>query len=159
MKLEFHLEISFILFYAYFSGDTTIILSVATGILTAGWLNYQLGALQLPAITATRPYEIIWPTQRMIGLMILRTILGLCGVIATRALGKTIAYAFVCMLLGLDQNVVKQSQNTLENRDKIIVELSYKFFVYISIGMNINFLLPNAFKMLAIGRPEFYTEI
>lgn len=141
------------------SGDTTIILSVATGILTAAWLNYQLGALQPPAITATRPYEIIWPSQRMLGQMILRTIIGLCCVIATRAVGKSIAYAFVCMLLGLDQNVVKQSQNTLENRDKIIVELSYKFFVYIFIGIVINYLLPNAFKMLTIGRPEFYTEI
>lgn len=118
-----------------------------------------MGALQPPAITATRPYEIIWPTQRMLGLMILRTIIGICCVIASRAVGKSIAYAFVCKLLGLDQNVVKQSQNTLENRDKIIVELSYKYFVYIFIGIVINYLLPNAFKMLTIGRPEFYTEI
>lgn len=136
-----------------------MIISVATGVLVASWLNYQLGALQPPGITSTRPYEIIWPTQRMLGLMILRTILGLCCVIATRAVGKSIAYAFVCMLLGRDQNEVKASESTLENRDKIIVELSYKFFVYSMIGFNINFLLPNVFKLLNIGRPDFYTEI
>ncbi|XP_031617143.1 sphingosine-1-phosphate phosphatase 2-like [Contarinia nasturtii] len=140
-------------------GDTTTIISVGTGILMGAWLNYQLGAFQPPEITSTRPYEIIWPTQRMLGLILLRTILGLCGVIATRALGKSIAYAVVCMLLGRDQNEVKASESTLENRDKIIVELSYKFFVYSSIGFIVNCLLPNVFKMLNIGRPDFYTEI
>lgn len=133
--------------------------SVSTGILVGAWLNYQLGALQPPEITSTRPYEIIWPTHRMIGLMILRTILGLCCVVATRAIGKSIAYAVVCALLGRDKTEIKKSENSLENRDKIIVELSYKFFVYGMIGFNTNYLLPNVFKMLNIGRPDFYTEI
>lgn len=133
--------------------------SVSAGILVGAWLNYQLGALQPPEITSTRPYEIIWPTQRMIGLMILRTILGLCCVVATRAIGKSIAYALVCALLGRDKTEVKKSENSLENRDKTIVELSYKFIVYGMIGFNTNYLLPNVFKMLNIGRPDFYTEI
>lgn len=63
------------------------------------------------------------------------------------------------MLLGRDKNEVKASESSLENRDKIIVELSYKFFVCSIIGFNTNFLLPNAFKMLGIERPNFYTEI
>lgn len=95
----------------------------------------------------------------MIGLIILRTVIGLCCVIATRAVGKSIAYAFVCMLLGRDKNEIKASESSLENRDKIIVELSYKFFVYSIIGFNINYLLPHIYKILNIGRPDFYTEI
>lgn len=133
--------------------------SVTAGILVGAWLNYQLGALQPPEITSTRPYAIIWPTYRMIGLMILRTVLGLCCVVATRAIGKSIAYAFVCALLGRDKTEVKKSENSLENRDKIIAELSYKYFVCSMIGFNTNYLLPNVFKMLNIGRPDFYTEI
>lgn len=133
--------------------------SVTTGILVAAWLNYQSGAFEPPTITSVRPYEIIWPTYRMIGLIILRTVLGLCCVIATRAVGKSISYAFVCMLLGRDRNEVKASESTLENRDKITVELSYKFFVCGMIGFNIQYLVPNAFKMLGIGRPDFYTEL
>lgn len=136
-----------------------MIMSVVAGIFVAAWLNYQQGAMQPPDITSTRPYEIIWPTYRMIGLMILRTVMGLCCVIATRAVGKSIAYAFVCMLLGRDQNDVKVSESTLVNRDKIIVELSYKFFACGLIGFNTNYLLPHVFKMLNIGRPDFYTEI
>lgn len=136
-----------------------MIISVATGILIGSWLNYQTGAFQPPDLSSTRPYGIIWPTIDMLGLMVLRTVIGLCCVIATRAFGKSIAYAFVCMLLGRDQNEVKASESTLENRDKVIVELSYKFFVYSIIGFNVSCLLPNVFKMLNIGRPEFYTEI
>lgn len=133
--------------------------SVATGILVAAWLNYQTGALQPPEITSVRPYEIIWPTSRMIGLILLRTFIGLCCVILTRALGKSIAYGFVCMLLGRDKNEVKASESTLENRDKIAAELSYKFFVCSLIGFNTNYMLPHLFKTLGIGRPDFYTEI
>lgn len=133
--------------------------SVTTGILVAAWLNYQLGSLQPPDISSSRPYQIIWPTYHMMGLIMLRTIIGLSVVIATRAVGKSIAYAFVCMLLGRDKNEVKASESTLENRDKIIVELTYKFFVCSSIGFNTNCLLPNFFKILNIGRPDFYTEI
>lgn len=133
--------------------------SVTTGILVAAWLNYQLGLLEPPDITSSRPYEIIWPTYHMLGLTILRTVLGLCCVIATRAVGKSIAYAVVCMLLGRDKNEIKASKSSLENRDKIIAELSYKFFVCSMIGFNTNYLLPNVFKMLNIERPDFYTEI
>lgn len=133
--------------------------SVTTGVLVAAWLNYQLGAVQAPEITTTRPYEIIWPTYTMLGLMILRTVLGLCCVVATRALGKSIAYAFVCALLGRDKNEIKASESSLENRDKIIVELCYKYFACSLIGFNTNWLLPKVFKMLNIGRPDFYTEI
>lgn len=142
-----------------YRGDTTMTTSVTAGILVAAWLNYQLGSLQPPSITTTRPYEIIWPTYRMLGLMILRTVLGLCCVVATRAVGKSITYAFVCALLRRDQKEVKASESSLENRDKIIVELSYKFIACSLIGFNTNWLLPNVFKMLGIGRPDFYTEI
>lgn len=133
--------------------------SVTAGIFVAAWLNYQLGSLQPPAITSTRPYEIIWPTYHMLGLMIIRTVLGLCCIIATRVVGKPIAYAFVCMLLGRNKKEVKASESSLENRDKTIVELSYKYFVCFMIGFNTNYFLPTVFKMLGIGRPDFFTEI
>lgn len=133
--------------------------SVTTGILVGSWLNYQLGSLQPPSIETIRPYEIIWPTYSMLGLIILRTVLGLCCVVATRAAGKSITYAFVCNLLQRDENELAASESSLENRDKTIVELCYKFVVCSLIGFNTTWLLPNVFKMLGIGRPDFYTEI
>lgn len=130
--------------------------SVAMGIHIGAWCNYQFGYMQ-PATTLP-PYNIIWPTYGMLGLSLLRTILGLCGVMATRAFGKSISYAFVCILLGKDKTELRNSPNSLENRDKTIVELCYKYFTFGLIGINIQYLLPNVFKMLNIHRPDLYTE-
>lgn len=138
-------------------GDTALTVSVCAGLEIGAWLHYILGDFQPPANPP--PYEIIWPSYAMLGMLLLRTVLGLCCVVATRAFGKSLSYAFVCFLLGRDKNELRQSENTLQNKNKIIVELSYKFFTCGMIGFNTQYLLPNVFKLLRIGRPDFYTEI
>ncbi|XP_050077836.1 sphingosine-1-phosphate phosphatase 1-like [Anopheles maculipalpis] len=138
-------------------GDTALTVSVCAGIELGAWLHYHLGEFQQPA--QPPPYEIIWPSYSMFGLLLLRTVLGLCCIVASRAFAKSISYAFVCFILGRDKNELRQSENTLENKNKIIVELSYKLFTYGVIGFNTQYLLPSVFKLLNIGRPDFYTEI
>ncbi|XP_055546404.1 sphingosine-1-phosphate phosphatase 1-like [Wyeomyia smithii] len=138
-------------------GDTTLTVSVCAGIEIGAWLHYMLGDFTAP--NNPPPYEIIWPSYAMLGMLLLRTVLGLCCIVATRAFGKSISYAFVCFLLGRDKNELRRSENTLENKNKIIVELSYKFYTYGMIGFNTQYLLPTVFKLLRIGRPDFYTEI
>ncbi|CAG9113902.1 unnamed protein product [Plutella xylostella] len=138
-------------------GDTTMIVSVCAGILIGSWTNYQLG--NMVASTQDPPYEIIWPTIDMLGCTILRTILGFCGVIATRAIGKSVSYGFVCALLGKDKNELRNSEDSLDNKNKIIVELCYKYFTYGMIGFNTTYVFPNVFSLLKINRPTYYTEI
>ncbi|KAL1397112.1 hypothetical protein pipiens_002582 [Culex pipiens pipiens] len=138
-------------------GDTALTVSVCAGIEIGAWLHYQLGDFSAPV--APPPYAIIWPSYAMLGMLLLRTILGMCCIVATRAFGKSLSYAFVCFLLGRDKNELRRSENTLDNKNKIIVELSYKFFACFMIGFNTQYLLPNVFKLLRIGRPDFYTEI
>ncbi|CAB3250850.1 unnamed protein product [Arctia plantaginis] len=138
-------------------GDTTMIVSVCAGILTGSWTNYQLG--NMVASELDPPYEIIWPSKEMLGCTILRTILGFCGVLATRAFGKSVSYAFVCALLGKDKNELRNSENSLDNKNKIIVELSYKYFTCAMIGFNTTYVFPNVFALLKIDRPTYYTEI
>ncbi|KAG6445482.1 sphingosine-1-phosphate phosphatase 1 [Manduca sexta] len=138
-------------------GDTTMIVSVCTGVLTGSWTNYQLG--NMVASPQGPPYHIIWPSVEMLGCTILRTILGFCGVLATRAIGKSVSYAFVCALLGKDKNALRNSENSLNNKHKIIVELSYKYFTYGMIGYNTTYVFPNVFDLLRINRPTYYTEI
>ncbi|XP_059049610.1 sphingosine-1-phosphate phosphatase 1-like [Achroia grisella] len=138
-------------------GDTTMIVSVCAGILVGSWTNYQLG--NMTASTDRPPYKIIWPSIEMLGCTILRTILGFCGVLATRAAGKSVSYAFVCALLGKDKNELRNSENSLDNKNKIIVELCYKYFTYGMIGFNTTYVLPNVFDLLQINRPTYYTEI
>lgn len=105
------------------------------------------------------PYPIIWPSHGMLGLLILRTVIGLCCILATRAIGKSISYAVMCALLGRDKTELIRSENSLENKHKIIVELCYKYFTCFIIGVSLQYLLPSVFKMLGICRPDFYTEI
>ncbi|XP_045768881.1 sphingosine-1-phosphate phosphatase 1-like [Maniola jurtina] len=138
-------------------GDTTMIVSVCAGILTGAWTNYQLG--NMVASSADPPYTIIWPSIEMFGTSLLRTILGFCGVLATRAIAKSVSYAFVCALLGRDKNELRNSENSLDNKNKIIVECSYKYFTYGLIGFNTTYVFPNVFELLFINRPTYYTEI
>lgn len=134
-----------------------MIVSVCAGILTGSWTNYQLG--NMVASPHDPPYNIIWPSWEMIGCTILRTILGFCGVLATRAIGKSISYAFVSAILGQRENELRNSEDSLDNKNKIIVELSYKYFTYAMIGINTTYVLPNVFDLLQINRPTYYTEI
>lgn len=134
-----------------------MIVSVCAGILTGAWTNYKLG--NMVASEEDPPYEIIWPSIPMLGCTILRTVLGFCGILATRAIAKSLSYAFVCALLGKDKNELRNSENSLDNKNKIIVELSYKYFMCAMIGFNTIYICPNVFELLMINRPTYYTEI
>ncbi|KAK7791611.1 hypothetical protein R5R35_014684 [Gryllus longicercus] len=138
-------------------GDTTMVVSVCVGVHVGAWMNYQVGILQESSLTP--PYAIIWPSYPMMGLGALRTVIGFCCIIATRALCKSASYATICALLRLNSQELKKSQNTIENTQKITVELSYKFITYVLMGFNTVYLLPNVFRLIGIERPTFYTEI
>lgn len=138
-------------------GDTTMIVSVCAGILTGSWTNYRLG--NMTADDRGPPYRIIWPSVEMLGCTILRTTLGFCGVLATRAIGKSVSYAFICALLGKDKNELRNSEDSLDNKNKVTVELCYKYFTYAMVGFNTTFVFPNVFSLLSINRPTYYTEV
>lgn len=138
-------------------GDTTMVVSVCVGVHIGAWTNYQLGVLS--ESPDSPPYAIIWPSYEMLGLSALRTAIGFCCIIATRALCKSASYATVCTLLHLNSQELQRSQNSIENRQKITVELSYKFITYALLGFNTVYLLPNVFRLIGIERPTFYTEI
>lgn len=134
-----------------------MIVSVCAGILIGSWTNYQLG--NMVASEQDPPYKIIWPSNIMLGHTILRTILGFCGVLATRAIGKSVSYALVCALLGKDKNELRNSEDSLDNKNKITVELCYKYFTYGMIGVNTTYVFPTVFYLLRLSRPTYYTEI
>lgn len=134
-----------------FRGDTTMIVSVCAGILVGSWCNYQLG--NMAASGSSPPYRIIWPSVEMLGCTILRTVLGLCGVLATRAVAKFASYALLCAALGLPQGGRDHATR------HVAAELCYKYFTYGLIGFNTTYVFPNVFHLLRINRPTYYTEI
>lgn len=134
-----------------------MILSVCVGIHIGAWLNFQTGIMYPPELTP--PYTIIWPSYTMLGCVLLRTFLGFLGVLVTRQLAKMYSYGILCALLRKDINSLKQSENTLQNKHKTIVELGCKYVTCAMIGFNTMYLLPHLFRLLRIERLTFYTEI
>ncbi|XP_012270520.1 sphingosine-1-phosphate phosphatase 1 [Orussus abietinus] len=138
-------------------GDTTMVVAVTTGVHVGAWLNYRTGALSTPL--QPPPYNIIWPSYSMLGNTILRTVLGFCCVMATKALCKSLGYATMCAILRVNSKELMKSQDCLENRNKVLVDLVYKYIACFMIGFNTVYLLPNVFTMIGIERPTFYTEM
>ncbi|XP_015591575.1 sphingosine-1-phosphate phosphatase 2-like [Cephus cinctus] len=138
-------------------GDTTMVVSVTAGVHFGAWLNYRTGALSAPPLPP--PYNVIWPSYPMLGRTVLRTILGFCCVIATKAVCKSLSYATMCAILKVNSKELMNSDNCLENRNKVLVDLVYKYITCFMIGLNTVYLLPNVFTMIGIERPTFYTEM
>ena len=131
--------------------------SVTAGVHVGAWLNYKTGAFLKPPFSP--PYEILWPSYPMFGRLVLRTILGFCCVIGTKAISKSLSYATMCAILRVNSKELMQSENSLANKRKILVDLVYKYIACFAIGFNIVYLLPNIFTIVGIERPTFYTEL
>ncbi|XP_046663817.1 sphingosine-1-phosphate phosphatase 1-like isoform X2 [Homalodisca vitripennis] len=129
-------------------GDTTTIVAFCVGIYIGAWTNYHQGAMAEPSLPP--PYVIIWPSWAMCGTGALRTVIGLCSIVATVAVCKSAQHAVTRVFLGGD--------NTQHSRAKNVVELTCKYITYNLLGFNVLYLMPNTFNMLSIQRPTFYTE-
>lgn len=134
-----------------------MVVSVTTGVHLGAWLNYNTGAMLTP--TKSPPYHIIWPSYPMFGCMILRTILGFCSILVIRAVCKFLSYGSMCAILKINSKDFMKSQNYSENKNKVLVDLVYKYVTCFMIGVNTVYFLPNVFTMIGIERPTFYTEI
>merc|ERR1739838_287562 len=138
-------------------GDTTVIVGVGCGTLLGSWANYQLGIIREPLLPP--PYTVIWPTVNMVGLSLLRTVVGLVLIVAVRASFKSLSFATICALLQVRADDVRKKKDHISLRKRLIVELFYKFITYIAIGFTIIFTAPVAFRVMGVERPTFYTEI
>ncbi len=84
--------------------------------------------------------------------MVLRLVLGVVILFATRAVFKTLMYSLVCAILGVNKADVKGKQ-------RLSVELPCKFVTYTFIAFNAVYVAPQVFRYLGIERPTFFTEI
>ncbi|CAF0800965.1 unnamed protein product [Adineta ricciae] len=127
--------------------DTTVILGSAFGLCSATTAMHQIGLLQRPL---TPPlYSIIAPN---LGLCIIRTILGMLFIYATRQIVKTVVLRVTCAIYGLDWK-------NPESKRYAKVEMPYYYLTYFAIGFNISFTCPLIFRALGINRDYSYTEL
>lgn len=131
-------------------GDTCVIMGAGAGILLGSWLNYQLGIITGPGLEP--PFPIIWPEFNVLGLALLRAVIGIICILSARAAGKIVVFSIVCYLRNLDPRDPK-------TRIRASVEVPYKLITYIGMGLTITFLSPVVFRFLHIERPTMYTEV
>lgn len=134
-----------------------MIVSVCVGVQIGAWLNYQTGIMTNSELNP--PYTILWPSYGMLGIALLRTIIGFALVLITRQIAKKYSYNVLCAILRQDVDDMKRRDNNLRNKHKTFVELGCKYITCALIGFNILYSIPHLFRLMHIERPSFYTEI
>ena len=142
--------------YSSAKEDTAVILGSSMGLQLGAWISFQLGTIRGPPIKP--PYSIIWPSYEMLGLSLLRTIIGLITVVATRAIFKSISYAFMKGIVSATRNKEKLVKEDVRDTE-IFVKLGSKLITYAAIGIDVMYFAPAVFRLLNIERPTFHTEI
>lgn len=131
-------------------GDTAVIMGTGTGFALGSWLNYRLGVIRGPAIPP--PYMIMWPGYKVFGLALLRAMIGISCIVATRAFFKSVTYALFCF-------VMRVNSRDLKSRQKILVEIPSNIITYTAIGFVITYVAPFVFRLLCIERETAFTEV
>jgi sphingosine-1-phosphate phosphatase 1 len=131
-------------------GDTTIIIGTVVGFTIGSFLNNNLGLLNKPANPPL--YDIHFPNALGYVFGVVRTILGLLIILATRQFFKFSLLRFLCHFHNLNPKdpVSKQQKK---------IELPYNYLTYFAIGLNIAFTSPYVFRLLNIERDYSYTEL
>lgn len=131
-------------------GDTAVIMGTGAGFAFGSWLNYYFGIIRGPPLPP--PYSIMWPGYKVFGLALLRAIIGILCIVATRAFFKSVTYAVLCFVMRADTRDLKSRQN-------LFIEIPSKLITYCAIGFVITYVAPFVFRLLYIERETMFTEV
>lgn len=134
-----------------------MVVSVTAGLYAGTWINYCTGALNTSLLSP--PYDIVWPTSFALSHMILRTVIGFAGVLATKVVCKFLSYIIMCAILRINWRELIKCQDYSGNQNKVFIDLIYKYVACFMIGINTVYFLPHTFNMIGIERPRFRTEM
>jgi len=132
-------------------GDTTLILSVGSGVALGHWMSFQYGFMHRSSLPP--PYNIIPPTWTWAGFVVLRMTTGVLLLLVVRQTVAAVAYRIACYLAGVDHT------DDVAARQHFAVELPYKFVTYATISVGMVYAAPAMFRALGIERETFFTEI
>jgi sphingosine-1-phosphate phosphatase 1 len=131
-------------------GDTTIIIGTVVGFSVGSFANNAFGFLHRPDEPPL--YEIVFPSTLGYVFAVVRTILGLLMILATRQFFKSSLLRLLCYLNQMDY------KDPVSKKEKKI-ELPYNYATYFAIGLVISFLAPLMFRVLSIERDYSFTEL
>uniref|UniRef100_A0A3P8W6L2 Sphingosine-1-phosphate phosphatase 1 n=1 Tax=Cynoglossus semilaevis TaxID=244447 RepID=A0A3P8W6L2_CYNSE len=125
-------------------GDTAQILGTGAGVALASHINYNLGLLPDPT---PEQLPLVLPPLSMglVGAAMIRIVVGVLVLVATRALMKALTIPLVCWVVGVPSQDVRKARQHME------VELPYRYIVYGTVGLNVLFLVPLLFTYLHLS--------
>lgn len=124
--------------------DTAQALGTGAGAALGSHFNHQLGLLDDPPLS-TLP--LVWPdlSSALLLRSLLRLLVGVAVLLATRAAMKAITIPLACRMFGLPSDDVRQARQHME------VELPYRYIVYGSVSFSCVCLVPLLFSYLNLS--------
>ena len=131
-------------------GDTTVIVSVASGICTGSHIGYKLGLFNHAPAQTLSPIGDVDSTLLL--LLLARLVVGLSVIVASRSLMKWLSLKFIAFFWRIDTS-------RKENLRALPVELLHKFSTYFTIALAAVLVVPLAFRALNIHRESYFNEL
>ncbi|KAM9421039.1 sphingosine-1-phosphate phosphatase 1 isoform 3-T3 [Salvelinus alpinus] len=125
-------------------GDTAQALGTGAGAALASHLNHQLGLLADPPLSSL-PLALPPLSAALLARSLLRLLLGVVVLLATRAAMKAVTIPLACRVFGLPAGDVRQARQHME------VELSYRYIVYGTVSFSCVCLVPLLFSYLNLS--------
>ncbi|XP_008396081.1 sphingosine-1-phosphate phosphatase 1-like [Poecilia reticulata] len=125
-------------------GDTAQALGTGAGTALASHVNYQLGLLQDPPLSSL-PLTLPPITTGLVLRSVLRFVIGVAVLLATRMTMKAVTIPFLCRLFGLPPDDVRRA------RQQMKVELPYRYIVYSVVGFICVSFVPVLFWILNLA--------
>ncbi|CAH1737146.1 sphingosine-1-phosphate phosphatase 2-like [Aphis gossypii] len=135
-------------------GDTTLILATCAGLLTGGWLNVKLGIQDDIRVINPINNSVSWPSINYLGVIVIRSCLGYGCIVL---LFLIIKY-FLCVI---DKILIKSGMKIIDDvlkRHIPLLDITYKYFTFYLVSLNIFILIPLLQKLLFLPRESFYHE-
>ncbi|XP_039611875.1 sphingosine-1-phosphate phosphatase 2 isoform X2 [Polypterus senegalus] len=127
--------------YSPSRGDTTIILGVATGSTVGFWTNYQLGETYEP--TGEFPLSLPPLTCGIVLTAAARVLVGLLCLLVVRQVVKGLMLKVLCTWFDV-------SVKDKDARQRLEIEVPYKFVTYSSIGFSTTVPVPHLLMLLGL---------
>ncbi|XP_039981980.1 sphingosine-1-phosphate phosphatase 1-like [Xiphias gladius] len=125
-------------------GDTAQALGTGAGAALATHVNYQLGLLPDPPLSAL-PLTLPPISTSLVVHSLLRFFVGVAVLLVTRMVMKAVTIPFLCLLFGLPSDDVRRA------RQHMRVELPYRYIVYSVVGFSCVCVVPLLFRILNLA--------
>ncbi|XP_054827810.1 sphingosine-1-phosphate phosphatase 1 [Eublepharis macularius] len=125
-------------------GDTAQILGCGAGVACGSHVNYLLKFVSDPSPEAL-PFTVPSLTVTALGKCMLRLLIGVVILLLTKTAMKKVTIPLACKIFCIPCNDVRQARQRME------VELPYRYFTYGMVGFMLIFVIPSLFRVMGLS--------